>query len=220
MSLPSQATSQAEVKPNDKELNFRKLEMKFEQERQARIAAEEKASKAEQLISQRRSSDDEDDDSNEPYVDHRRLEKKFARFERNIEEKIDQKAEAKATAMIEAEKKSSYLRENSDFNQVMSSDVVQKFADKHPRLAENILRMPDSFERQKLVYENIKAMGIDKPAIKEPSIQEKIDANRRSPYYQPSSVGAAPYSNGGDFSPSGQKNAYEKMKELKGRLRI
>ena len=50
--------------------------------------------------------------------------------------------------------------------------------------------------------------------------QEKIDANRKSPYYQPSGVGAAPYASAGDFSDSGQKSAYAKMQELKSRLRI
>jgi hypothetical protein len=80
--------------------------------------------------------------------------------------------------------------------------------------------MPEGFDRQKLVYKNIKALGLHKPAIKEPSIQEKIDANRRSPYYQPSGVANAPYSTVGDFSTAGQKNAYQKMQELKSKLRI
>jgi len=89
-----------------------------------------------------------------------------------------------------------------------------------PELAESILEMPEGFERQKLVYKNIKALGIHKPAMKEPSIQEKVDANRRSPYYQPSGVSTAPYSQVGDFSNTGQKQAYEKMQQLKSQLRI
>jgi hypothetical protein len=79
--------------------------------------------------------------------------------------------------------------------------------------------MPDTFERQKLVYKNIKAFGLDRPEAKQPSIQEKIDSNKRSPYYQPSGVGSAPYASAGDFSASGQKQAYDKMKELQNRLR-
>ena len=56
---------------------------------------------------------------------------------------------------------------------------------------------------------------------KEPSIQDKIDANRRSPFYQPSGIGSAPYAGpDGDFSAAGQKTAYDKMQELKSRLRI
>ncbi len=63
-------------------------------------------------------------------------------------------------------------------------------------------------------------MGIDKPVQKESSIQEKIDANKRSPYYNPSSVGSSPYAVTGDFSANGQKQAYAKLQELKSKLRI
>ncbi len=97
---------------------------------------------------------------------------------------------------------------------------AQKFADNDPELAETILQMPEGFERQKLVYKNIKALGLHKPAQKQSTIQEKIDQNRRSPYYQASGVGSAPYASQGDFSAGGQKNAYEKMLELKKNLRI
>jgi translation elongation factor P/translation initiation factor 5A len=199
-------------------------ERQLEQERLARQQAEERIAaleRASQERSRKSSSDDEDDqEDNEPYVDRRKLSKELNKFQANIEKTIDQKAEAKAAAMIEVERKHSYLRENADFEQVMNPDTIEKFAQKHPRLAENILRMPDGFERQKLVYENIKALGVDKPEQKQSSVQEKIDANKRSPYYQPSGVGSAPYAAAGDFSEAGQKNAYEKMKELKKRLRI
>ena len=79
--------------------------------------------------------------------------------------------------------------------------------------------MPEGFERQKLVYQNIKELGVDKPEQKQSTIQEKVDANRRSPFYQPTGVGTAPYATSGDFSQTGQKQAYAKMKELQARLR-
>lgn len=219
---------QTEVKNDTIESNLSKqrkmYERQLEQERVARQQAEERAATAErtaQEASQRRSSHDGDDEEdNEPYVDRRKLSKELNKFQANIEKTIDQKAEAKAAAMIEQERKNSYLRENSDFEKTMNPDTIQRFADKHPRLAENILRMPEGFERNKLVYENIKALGIDQPEKKESSIQERIDANKRSPYYQPSSVGAPPNAMAGDFSDSGQKNAYSKMKELQKRLRL
>jgi hypothetical protein len=112
-----------------------------------------------------------------------------------------------------------WIENNPDF-----FEVLQKHADKlptiAPKLADSILKMPDSFERQQLVYNNIKALGLDKPEQKQSSVQDKIDANRRSPYYQPSSVNTPPYAAAGDFSESGKKNAYQKMQELKNRLRI
>jgi hypothetical protein len=210
------------------EQNFSKqrkfYERQLEQERIARQQAEDRIAALERNAQEKSrkpyADDDDDQEDDEPYVDNRKLNKKLNQFQKNIEQTIDQKAEAKAMSLIEAERRNGYLRENADFNQVMNEDTIERFAQKHPRLAENILRMPDGFERQKLVYENIKALGVDKPESKQPSIQEKIDANKRSPYYQPTGVGSAPYASTGDFSNSGQKNAYAKMQELKNRLRL
>jgi translation elongation factor P/translation initiation factor 5A len=227
MSEESQVT-QPEAKNDTIESNLSKQRKMYERqlndERLARQQAEERAAAAERVAqeaAQRRASnyaDDEED--NEPYVDNKKLDRKLQNFEKKLEEKIDQRAEAKASVMIEKERRSSYLKENADFDKVMNPDTIEKFAAKHPRLAENILRMPEGFERNKLVYENIKALGVDQPEKQEASIQEKIDANKRSPYYQPSSVGAPPSSMAGDFSDSGQKSAYQKMQDLKKRMRL
>lgn len=206
-----------EIQKNDKEYNFAHIRAQLEKERASRIEMEQKIV---ELQKAKAPAANDDDDDSEPYVDHKKLQKKLSAFEKNMDEKIEQKAEMKARSMMEEEKRHSYLRENSDFNNIMSSDVVQKFADKHPKLAETILRMPEGFERQKLVYENIKTLGLDKPEVKQDSIQGRVDANRRHPGYQPSGVASAPYSNGGDFSAGGQKAAYEKLLELKKNLRI
>jgi hypothetical protein len=122
------------------------------------------------------------------------------------------------TAAKEELKQEMWLENNPDFYEVLGN--AEKFAQRSPKLAETILRMPEGFERQKLVYQNIKELGLHKPETKAPSIQDKIDANKRSPYYQPSGVGTAPYASAGDFSAVGQKNAYDKMQELKSRLRM
>lgn len=227
MTIPTQNTAGTPVnqvpenKPSDKELNFRALEAKLAQERAARLEAEKARQEAErnaQEALRKRTMIDDDDDDNEPYVDHKRLEKKLGSFERRLEEKIEKKAEEKARMMLDKEKQESYLRSNPDFYEVLQH--AEKFATQDPELAETILHMPEGFERQKLVYKTIKAMGIHKPAAQAPSIQEKIDSNKRSPYYQPSGIGTSPYANAGDFSPAGQQNAYAKMKELQARLRI
>lgn len=212
----NQAQVTTETKPNDKELNFRALESKYrrelEQERNARLEAEKKA---QELAS--RSSQNDDEDDSEPYVNDKKLNRKLSDFERRMEERIEKKAEEKAYNMMIQEKQQSWLKQNSDFYDVMQH--AERFAQHDPELAETILNMPEGFERQKLVYKNIKALGLHKPPEQKSSIQDKIDANRRSPYYQPSGPGAAPYSSQGDFSALGQKNAYAKMKELQNRLR-
>lgn len=220
MTSPEQENQvQPQEQNNSKEYNFRALEAKMQQERQARLEAERRAEQAERAAQESlaRKQEDGDDDS-EPYVDHKNLSRKLASFEQKLEQKIEKKAEEKAASMLANERKQSWLRQNPDFYEVLQH--AEKFAQKDPELAEAILEMPEGFERQKLVYKNIKALGLHKPEVKGPTIQEKVDANRRSPYYQPSGVANAPYAAAGDFSPVGQKTAYDKMQELKNKLRI
>jgi hypothetical protein len=206
-----------ETKSNDKELNFRALEAKYqrqlEAERNARLEAEKIAKEAIE-----KKNDEKEEEEAEPYVDHKRLEKKFTSFERRLEEKIDRKAEEKARMLLDAEKKNSWIQANPDFFEVMQN--AEKLATRHPELAEMILKMPEGFERQKLAYSNIKALGLHKPDQKQPSIQEKIDNNKKSAYYQPTGTPTPPFSAVADFSNQGQKQAYEKMQELKSRLRL
>jgi hypothetical protein len=218
--MTEEQTNQAqETKANDKEYNFRALEAKYERQlAQEKSKREEAERLAQEALARRQHVDDDEEDNPEPYVDDKRLKKKLSSFEKKLEEKIEKKAEEKARLLLEKEKQESWLRQNPDFYEVMKN--ADKFAQRDPELAETILQMPEGFERQKLVYKNIKALGLHKPEPKQPSIQEKIDANRRSPYYQPSGIGTAPYAPTGDFSPAGQRSAYEKLKELKSRLRI
>lgn len=203
----------------DKEKNFRMLEQKYERqlaaERQARMEAEKIAQEATQ---KKQLLHDDDDDDSEPYVDKRRLEKKLNKFGEQSKQHTQTVIKEAVQQAIQEERNNNWLKSNPDFEQVM--EHAEKLAALDPDLAESILAMPNTFERQKLVYKNIKALGIDKPKAKESTIQEKVDANRRSPYYQPSGVGASPYHSTADFSAGGQKQAYDKMQELKNRLRL
>lgn len=191
--------------------NHAQLRKGFEQERAARLAAEERIAQLEQAV---KKPHYEPEDDSEPYVDSKKLNRKFAEFEESFEKKVEKKAEHIARNMVEQERQSSFLKANPDFQQILSPEILQKFIDKHPEMAEPMLEMPDNFARQKLLYQNIKALGIHRPPVPEQTIQQKIDSNRRSPYYQPSGGNAPPYAGQGDFSPSGQKAAYEKMQGL------
>jgi len=207
----------SETKPNDKELNFRNLEAKYqrevEKERTARLEAEKKLQEKNKIHPH-----DDDDDDDEPYVDKKKLNRTLTKFGNTTQGDIQKAMEIAKYSAKEELKQEMWLENNPDFGDVLQH--AEKFAQKCPKLAESILRMPEGFERQKLVYQNIKELGLDRAEVKEPSIQDKIDANRRSPYYQPSGVGSAPYSSQGDFSPQGQKQAHAKMQELKNRLRL
>lgn len=216
MLVDEQNNSVQEQKPNDKEFNFRQIEKKLLEERAEKERLTRELEEVRKL--QQQKSNDEDEDDSEPYIDKKRLNKTLLNLEKKFEEKIDRKAEEKARNILDHDRKESWIQANSDFYDVLQN--AEKFAAQNPELAKSILQMPDTFERQKLVYSNIKALGLDKPESKKPSIQEKIDANRRSPYYQPTGVGTAPYSSSSDFSLAGQKNAFDKMQELKNRLRL
>lgn len=220
MSAPNtdnQAQIQTEQKQNDKELNFRRLEEKYQrelmQERNARMEAENKLKSIPQSSPQ-----DDDDDDGEPYVDKKKLNKTLAKHGQQFKQETQSEIQKAVHTAIAEERKQNWVKSNPDFYETLQH--AEKLMEQAPDLAESILEMPESFERQKLVYKNIKALGLHKEAPKQASIQEKIDANRRSPYYQPSGVGAAPYSGQGDFSPAGQKQAFEKMQQLRAQLRI
>ena len=212
MTTPEVTPQDNAQKQNDKELNFRALEARYEkklaEEREARLDLERRMKQV----------PDDDDSNDEPYVDHKKLDKKLAKFGEKTKHETQSEIKNAVNSALYEERKQSWLETNGDFYDVMQH--AEKFAQQDPLLAKTILEMPEGFERQKLVYYNIKSRGIDKPATKQPSIQEKIDANRRSPYYQPSGTATAPYSSQGDFSPTGQKQAYEKLQELKNNLRI
>lgn len=220
MAQPVAPVENQEPAQNSKEYNFNALNQKLRQMEAEKAQAEQRLQQLEQQFQSRGQARVEEEDDDEPYVDRKKLARTIDNLKKDLEKDFDAKAEQKARMMIEEERRQNYLKQNPDFAQVMSPEIVQKFAEMHPDMAEEILQMPDSFARQKLVYTSIRKLGIDKPQPKQQSIQEKIDQNRRSPYYQPSGTGSAPYAGQGDFSPSGQKNAYEKLLQLKNNLRL
>jgi len=204
---------------NDKEINFRKLEARYEQqlaqERSARLDAEKRV----QEFSQKQThADDDDDDPSEPYVEKKKLAKTLNRFGEQTKQQTQSDIKQAVNEALAEERRTNWLKANPDFQEVMQH--ADKFAMKDPELADSILEMPNTFERQKLVYKNIKAFGLHKPEEPKQSIQQKVDENKRSPFYHPSGVGTAPYSNAGDYSPNGQKQAYEKMKQLQQKVRM
>jgi hypothetical protein len=202
--------------PSGKELNFRILEAKLEAEQTRNAEMQKKLNEISSRQSQQQ--EQEEDDDPEPYVDHKRLEKKLAKFGQSNQTQIERAMEQAKSQAKQELKQEMFLENNPDFFQVL--ELADKFAEKAPKLADNILKMPAGFERQQLVYQTIKELGLHKPPEKQSTIQEKIDANRRTPYYQQAGVGASPYQSVGNYSKDGQKQAYDKMKELQARLRL
>ncbi len=211
MTIPSE--TQEVQQQNNKELNFRALEQKYQRELAQERAERERLSQELEKAHNIRSNRDDDEDENEPYVDHKKFKREQAKFGQQIKQETQSEIQKAVSHALKEERKQSWLKNNSDFYEVMQH--AEKFAQSDPELAETILEMPDTFERQKLVYKNIKALGIHKPAVAQPSIQEKIDSNRKGAFYQPSGVSSSPYTQSSDFSPKGQSEAYQKIKQLR-----
>lgn len=204
-----------ETRPSDKEFNFRKQEAMYQKmldERDRRIAdLEQKRVAATQ-------NDDDDDDNSDPYVDRKKLKKELSRHSQQSKQDSESMVKSAVQQAIYEERQRAWLKSNPDFKDVL--EHAQKLYDTDPELGDTILEMPEGFERQKLVYKNIKALGLHKPAVAKSTVQDKIDSNRRSAYYQPSGVGTTPYASQSDFSQGGQKTAYDRMMELKNNLRL
>jgi len=215
--LPA-ATEQSQVtSSHEKEINLAKQRMYYEKllaQKELELDEARKKVQAKQSVNVQ----EDDDDDDEPYVDKRRLQKKLEKFGQHTMQQTQSEIQKAVQMALNEERKQNWLKQNSDFYDVLQH--AEKLAQRDPELAETILQMPDGFERQKLVYKNIKALNLHMPEAKQPTIQDKIDANRRSPYYRPSGTSPAPYASTGDFSPSGQKQAYEKLQALKNQLRL
>lgn len=222
MTVEVQSDAVQEQKTNDKEFNFRQIEKRLQEERaeKERLAQEREllARELEEIKKGSQRLEEDEDQDNEPYIDRKRLKKEQAKFGQQIKQETQSEIQKAVQTALNEERKQNWLKNNPDFYEVLQH--AEKLAKKDPELAETILEMPNTFERQKLVYKNVKALGLHQPEQKQASIQEKVDSNRKSPYYQPSGVANAPYAATGDFSSAGQKNAYEKMKELQSKLRI
>lgn len=225
MSVPQEnqiTPSQVEnaQKPNDKEYNFAQIRQQLEKEKQEKLQMREEIEKLKKIAQEKLSSHDDDDDD-EPYIDKKKLKRELSKVVEQTNTETDSKIQSIVNRALAEERQKHWLQGNPDFQEVMQH--AQKLQDTDPELADIILSMPESFERHKLVYKHLKATGLHKPAAPKSNIQDKIDANRRSPYYQPGAVSSPGYGivNGGkDYNEAEMKNAYDMMVQTKKRMRI
>lgn len=203
------------TQPNSKEINFRAQEKAMKDHYERQLAQKDK-----ELEEARNAKlqEDEDNDS-EPYVDKKKLAKTLNKFGQQHQQQTQTEIQKAVGFALNEERKNNWLKQNSDFEEVLKH--ADKLAERDPDLAESILDMPAGFERQKLVYKNIKALGLHKAQEKKEDIQKKIDDNKRGQFYQPSGIGSAPYQGvQSDFSKTGQEAAYLKMKGLINNVRL
>lgn len=206
-------------KSNDKELNFRALEnkhrMEMQKERERMESLQREIQEMKSMMNRNVDVEETDDD---PYVDQKKLNRKLEQFGKKAQEQTQSQIQQAVQKAIQEDRRDRWLDQNKDFYDVLTH--AEKLLQTDPELAEAILQMPESFERQKLVYKNIKALGLHKEKDKGPTMQEQIDAKRRGPYYQPTGEASSPYGSSSDFSTQGKKSAYDYMKQLQSNLRL
>jgi len=219
MTAPVQ--DQVTTQPSVSEINFRKQEQQYQRRlEEADRRREEAERQVKELLNRQHQEPEEEETTDEPYVDHKKLDKKLKKFGQQSKTEIQNDIRQAVAQAKEEARQEAFLENNPDFFDYLENNV-EKFANTHTALAKSLHKMPDTFERKVLVYETMKKLGVDKPAIKESAIQQKIDQNQRGNFYQPTNIGAPGYaSTAGDFSATGQKNAYDKMQELKNRLKL
>ena len=200
-------------KQSDKELNFRQLEAKYQrqldQERSARIEAERIAQEATQ---KKQIVQDDDDNDDEPYVDKKKLEKKLARFGEQTKQQTKSEIQVAVQQAIQEERKQNWMNQILIFTMFFN---MQRNLLKEIPILQNLFLICQIHLKGKSLFIKTLRLLVYINQKQNNHLFRKIDANKRSPYYQPTGTGTAPYASQGDFSPQGQKQAYEKMKELK-----
>lgn len=216
-SAPVAQTQADEVKVQAK--NFAELRNAADAVKQENVLLKQRLSQLEESVKKAPLQQELDDDG-EPYVDKKRLQKEMGKLKDSLETEIDKKAEEKARALIAEERKKDFFKNNKDFHEIMQQDEIQKFISEQPGLAEDLEMMPDSFERQKVVYRMIKTLKEAKPAQVSTPAQPKsplaaaFDSRKAAMAYQPGGSSGGPFQSLGDFSQGGMKNAYDRFKSL------
>ena len=94
---------------------------------------------AQEIQTKKNQHEEEEDD--EPYVAPKKLEKKLAKFGQNTQSEIQKAMEMAKRSAKEELKQEMWLENNPDFYDVLQH--AEKFAQRSPKLAESILRMPE-----------------------------------------------------------------------------
>ena len=214
----------AQDKQSTTEQNFAMLRKKTQQaetmiaqERSERVRLQEEnlALKDQINRSSPKPNDDDEDWGDEPYLEQ----KKFKRIMQRERAAIIEEAEARARRVIEEENSRNYMSrlksDYSDFNEVCTDESLNRLEAANPDIAKEILSLKDPYQQRKMAYLTIKTAGFHKkPEPENPSIQSQIDNNPRKLYYTPNTASTSATAMTGDFSESGKKQAYEKIKEL------
>lgn len=205
----------SDQKSNDKEINFARLRQDRDRAVEAynSLKNELDSLKSQIQSSQVSQNDDSDDSVNDIYEEVKKLKRDLRETKKAAQQEAKKLFDEERKSLAKYKLKTDY----PDFESVVTPEIADKLVEKNPRLAEMLARIPEE-ERLPLLYETVKLSGIHKkPEPAAPQIQDQINKNMRNPYYMPAAVGHGS-SSASDFSPTGQKSAYEQMKQLMSRI--
>lgn len=222
------APSAQQPPASDKDVNFANLRKQAEEARyvasQAQLENQRLQQELESLKRQvSRPVEEEDDETSEPYIDKKALKRELNRFKANLDQEVESRV---ARRLEEAQSRDFVYRlkaEYKDFDDILTPENASKLEQVDPDFAKEILAERDEYRKRKLAYHAIKAAGIHRKVEppREMTAEEKIEANKRNPYYRPSASGqgtpSAPavHSLGGQrYSEADRKAAWERLKGM------
>jgi hypothetical protein len=210
--------------------NFRRLEAARDAEKEARIRAEMEAEFLKKRLDEIANSTNQVEadplDSVEDYVDAQTIRAKFDKERKALREEASRLAKEaiKEEKLAEEKKKREEEQKNStpklrsqfnDYDEVMNEENILRLEQDNPTFLNAVLEIQDEYKRKYATYDYLKKAGYVAP--KEPSIKEKVEENRRNPYYFEPGSGTPIAVDFDVKSPQARQQAYEKLKQAQRR---
>lgn len=216
----NQATTQAQAKQDDREINFAALRKKTEALEQELAKRDEVLRRQEQALSEMQNRFNPTRDEFDSLPDDELLDK--AKFKRLIEKErstLRKEAEeiARQTYMkIDSENYQQKLYQSfPDYDQVVNSANAEKLQEKDPEFMSLLAEVKDEYKRREMAYKKMKKLAQEAaPKVK---AQDVVNENRQAAgsYYSPGGQGpsANPYAFEFDVRNSeARTKAYERLK--------
>lgn len=177
----------------DKEVNFRRLETAWEREKEARYQAEMKSQLLQKEIEMIKASLapverdplDEIEDFSDPVQVKEKINKKLngmlSSFERKAKEIVEKTVDEKNKVNWDKRLKKDY----PDYMDVVTPEACTKLEQSDPLFLQTALKLQDEYDRGEAVYQYLKRQK----KAPQPSIQEKVENNKKNNYLIPDSHG-------------------------------
>lgn len=236
------ATSAAAEKASDKEINLRKLVKQNKAlEQQNQMVSQELAQMRQMIEMSRTMMPQQAVREISPYekyglepgglVEADKFITALAKEREDMEKRFEKKAEEAAERLFEKRQNASFGERISmrypDYDQVINEENMHLLEEEDPEFVESLNDVKDEFKRRELAYKKTKRIlnsrapvSISRPEEPRIPAQTIVDQNKKAAYgYTP--TGGGQITSNLDWksfhsSPSAQKQAYEKLKQMQG----